>query len=68
METNQPSSSGIKWEDKGKGKAINLIGMESNLEVMPKAKRTRSSKKEVGQFNLILILNLQRRKRSLEKI
>ena len=47
-DTNQPSTSRIKWEDKGKGKAINLIGMEFIPEVMHVVKRTRISNGEVG--------------------
>ena len=38
--------SGVKREEKGKGPALNLIGVETIPEIMPVAKRTRSATAE----------------------
>ena len=50
-EASKPSPSKIvSWEDKGKGKAINLIDAKKILEVMPVAKRTWSANSKAGPF------------------
>ena len=45
-DTNQPSTSGVKREEKGKGPALSLIGVETIPEIMPVAERTRSAMAE----------------------
>ena len=45
-DTNQPSTSGVKREEKGKGPALGLIGVETIPEIMSVAKRTRSATAE----------------------
>ena len=42
-DTNQHSTSGVKREEKGKGPALSLIGVETIPDIMHVAKRTRSA-------------------------